>query len=181
MRANRQKVGLLAVLALAWASVALAQTGDTDWRSYSMSQDGKDAQFFDAAGVVRRPNGHVEVWTKQLSQADMVRAANAKSTRPKILALAQQILARRPQPETADDPNAQNGVAVMEAVADVGDIQPLSRALFELDCVNRRGRALSVYGVFEGKPLDPSTASHWPPIPPETTMAYLLKVLCKHQ
>jgi hypothetical protein len=171
-------VGLAALLAFVGASSVLAQTGDTDWRSYGVTQDGKEAMFFDAAGVVRWPDGHVEVWTKQLSQDDMVRAANAKSTRPKILALAQQILARRPQPETADDPNAQNGVAVMEAAADVGDIQPLSRALFELDCVNRRARPLSVYGVFHGKRLDPSVAGHWAPIPPETAVAYLLKVLC---
>jgi hypothetical protein len=126
---------------------------------------------------VHRPDGHVEVWTKQLSQADIERAGLAESTRPKIFALAQQILASRQQPGT--DPKVQNGVALMEAAADVGGIQPLSRALFELDCVNRRGRALSVYGVLDGKLLDPTTPGDWAPIPPETPPAYLLKVLCR--
>ena len=168
---------LFALLALAGIG-AYAQTGDTDWRSYGLRQDGKDEVFFDAAGVVRRPNGHVEVWTKQLSVADIKRAVSADSTRRKIAELAQQIMASRQQPVTSPT-EVQTGIAIMEAAADVGGIQPLSRALFELDCVNRRGRALSVYGVFEGKLLDPSTAGDWAPIPPETPMAYLLKVLCK--
>lgn len=151
---------IITALALAWAAGALAQTGDTDWRSYGVSQNGKDEAFFDAAGVVRRPNGHVEVWTKELSLADITRAASAESTRPKILELAQQILASRQQPGTSST-EARTGVAIMEAAANVGGIEPVSRTLFELDCANRRMRILSVHAMFEGKPLNPLTVSDW--------------------
>jgi hypothetical protein len=66
-----------------------------------------------------------------------------------------------------------------EAVANIGDVEPTMRTLFELDCGNRLIRAVSAYGVFEGKQISRNTPSEWAHIPPETGSANLLKALCK--
>lgn len=62
---------VLLIAALGGVSGAYAQTSDADWQMYSGVNLGKNMggelrSFFDAAGVNRRNDGHVEVWTKSL-------------------------------------------------------------------------------------------------------------------
>jgi hypothetical protein len=97
MMAIALRGGLVALLALAWASGAYAQSGNADWQMYGKSNldkaHGGELLFFDAAGVVRRSDGHVEAWTKALPWDELkIQPANDQMTkkfldfsRPKVL------------------------------------------------------------------------------------------------
>jgi hypothetical protein len=58
------------LLLLCAASNALAQADNVDWKLYGWA-DKSEHCFYEAIGATRRPEGHVRVWTKCLSQDSM--------------------------------------------------------------------------------------------------------------
>jgi hypothetical protein len=189
---TRSKVGLRAVLTLACASIAYAQSGDTDWRLYGGADLGKDGGeqklFFDAAGIIRRGDGHIEVWTKALPQKALDRADKPGSaTQKKIVDSAVHKMMTGYVPPSLivlgleKDQNALTNVMAEEAAANVGSIGPSTQILYELDCTNRLMRELSIHVNINGKLEIRETPREWSHTPPETAGATLLKILCRQQ
>jgi hypothetical protein len=179
-------------LALTGASGVCAQTGDTDWQMYGAADfgkmGGKQRQFFDAAGVIRRNNGHVEVWTKSLSEKDMDRVQrDGSDLQTKIVARAayQKLHGYRPPLSVAlkrDDDGTVVQIIMDEATANMSAVEPTVRILYDVDCPNRLFRALSMQLTVNGNPQDKETPSEWKHVAPETSVANLLKLLCaQHQ
>jgi hypothetical protein len=189
-RVTRPKVGLLAVLTLASASGAYAQSGEADWQMYGRSglastgivdqTHGDNLLFFDAAGIVHRRDGHIEVWTKALPRKELeAQPANEQMTK-KFIDFTKQKIANGYVPPlfsvTELDANGRLYVLAQEAAANMAGIVPTLQILYELDCTNRVLRALSLHA--RGYPSD-DTASEWMHEPPESPGATLIKILCK--
>lgn len=185
----RQRVDLLAVLALTCASGADAQSGDADWQMYggvtlSKEMGGEQRSFFDAAGVVRRSDGHIEVWTKSLSVKDMDRVQGKPGDlRTKIInrVLDKQTHGYLPPFSVATSPNDKNShlqTSMDEVTADMADIEPSARIMYELDCSNRLLRELSIQLTHNGKSQYVEKPADWKHVPPETSGFMLLKLLC---
>lgn len=187
MTENRR---LIALLAFAGISGAYGQTGDTDWQEFGTEDFGKGGHlgvvvlFFDAAGVIRRDNGHVEVWTKGLSQKALVRARNNPGSRVdrKIIdhATGKKVQKYRPPLSTVhelDDDKVME-LLIDEAEANVADIVPKMKTLYELDCPNRLLRALSTAILLDGEPHYQETPREWRHVAPESSASNLLKFVC---
>ena len=149
---------LWTLLALAGMSGAYAQTSDTDWRDYGAADFGKNGgslvMFFDAAGVIHRSNGRVEVWTKGLPRKAIDRLLSPSSTmHKKIFDVAEHRVTVGDRPPISTiidlDKNELTLVLVSEAAANVGSIEATERILYELDCPNRMSRELSAMIVLE--------------------------------
>ncbi len=151
MSLTRPKVGLLAALTLACASGTDAQSGDADWQMYGKSAfastgvvdktHGDDLLFFDAAGIVRRSDGHIEVWIKALPLKDLeTQPANEQMTK-KFIDFSKHKVANGyvPPLSTLTELDAKERAFVMlnEAAANLAGIEPTAQMLFELDCNNR--------------------------------------------
>jgi hypothetical protein len=169
---------------LLFASAAYAQSGDADWQMYGKSSLDKahdgEILFFDAAGILRRRDGHIEVWTKALPVTELRgQPANEQMTKTFIDFSKRKVANGYVPPLTAiDGLDAQESSFVMmyEAAANLADIKPTVQILFELDCTNRVMRSLSVHAR---NYLPDDTASEWQHEPPGTTGALLIKLLCK--
>lgn len=186
----RTTVGLAALLALAGMSGAYAQSGDSDWQEFGTEDFGKGGQlgvvvlFFDAAGAIRRENGHVEVWTKGLSQKALVRARNNPGSRvdKKIIdqVTDKKVQKYRPPLSTVrelDDDRVME-LLIDEAEANVAGIVPKIKTLYELDCQNRLLRALSTAILLDGEPHYRETPMEWSHVAPESSASNLLRFVC---
>ncbi len=65
-----------------------------------------------------------------------------------------------------------------EQIADIANIQPDARILYEIDCADQKVRQLSTYIKISGKELFKDT-SDWKYALPETNLARLSKILCQ--
>jgi hypothetical protein len=173
--------GLVAMLALAGTSVVYAQSGETNWQQYGWSRLGtlNVILFFDAAGIIRRDNGHVQVWTKALSAAALDHAIN---TDRKIFESAKQKVVQRYRPPITAvmelDSEKRTQVILDETAANFGSIEAANRVLYELDCTNRLLRELSIRLLVNGKLRSKDTPIEWRHVSPETVAADLLKLAC---
>jgi hypothetical protein len=177
------------VLALASASGAYAQSG-ADWQMYGTGSfastglvdkaHGDTVLFFDAAGAVRRSDGHIEVWMKALPLTELRAQPAGEQMTKRFIDFSKQKLTGGyvPPLSTVVELDAEQRAFVMlnEAAANLADIKPTVQILFELDCTNRVLRALSMH--LRNHPSD-DTASEWQHSPPETPGATLIKILCK--
>src|SRR5690242_20309120 len=81
----RSALGVILIVALAYISGATyAQSRGSEWKMYGAvnfgTAGGEQRLFFDAASVVRRNMGHVEVWTNTLSQEALDDAEASRSS-----------------------------------------------------------------------------------------------------
>jgi hypothetical protein len=187
VRLIMKTVALVALLALAGVSAADAQTGDTDWKQYGAADFGKNGgllvMFFDAAGLIHRSNGHVEVWTKGLSRKAIDRALSASSPmHKKIFDVAEHRITAMDRPLLSTivelDKYQMADVLMNEVAANVANIDATERIMYELDCPNRMVRELSGMFVLDGKPGSQDTPQEWKHISPETAVATLFKLIC---
>lgn len=181
---------LALMLALTATSGAAAQTEDTDWQMYgtrALSKDmgGEQRTFFDAAGVVRRNDGHIEVWIKSLPVKELDRVQGRPSDlRTKIIDRVydkQYHHGYRPPAAVAmgtDDKGVLLEITMDEVTADMAGIQPSARLLYELDCPNRLMRPLSVELTHNGKLQAVNISFKWEHLAPETADALLFKLVC---
>jgi hypothetical protein len=172
---------------LAFTGSVHAQSRGADWKMYGAADLGKmggeQRSFFDAAGVIRRDNGHVEVWTKTLSRKALDRAeSNASGAHKKIIAAAvgKKLAGYLPPLSTVGelDDDTATQITADEAAADLGGIEPTMQILYELDCPNRLFREISLHVFLNGKLGTKETPSEWQHVPPETAAANLFKILC---
>lgn len=183
---TRTTARLVALLALAGAS-AYAQTGDPAWKQYGAADFGKNGGllvlFFDAAGLIHRSNGNVEVWTKGLPRKAIERALSASSPmHKKIFDVAEHRITAMDRPLLSTsvelDKYQMADVLINEVAANVANIDATERIMYELDCPNRMVRELSEMFVIDGKPGSQDTPQEWKHISPETAVATLFKLIC---
>jgi hypothetical protein len=187
----RTALGVTLMLALACISgTTYAQSGGSDWKMYGAvnfgTAGGEQRLFFDAASVVRRNLGHVEVWTNTLSREALVDAETGKSSlHEKIVdsAAEKKIGGYRPPLARVNelDDNTATQIIADETAADLAGIEPTLQILYELDCPNRLVKDLTVHLFVNGKPQTKETPSEWKHVPPEGSAANLLKILCPRQ
>lgn len=175
---------LATVLLLSGACHASAQSIDVDWKFFGGTDiDGKsEYQFYDSKSIVRRPDGHVEVWTKGLPESQLNRITNAKSVDKAFVdRVAMKVLkGYEPPISTAVDLKHDQAIEIMmdEDIADTARIEPMMRMLSELDCTGHSIRWLSLSGTRHGKSFFSNTPGEWMRVAPETSAAWLLKIIC---
>jgi hypothetical protein len=179
----RNPFPLLALVALGGLSVSYAQELDTDWQAYGTAKldDGLSLLFFDAAGVVRHANGHADVWTKGLPQGALTRALAAEPKGDdKILEFLKQRAARGYEPPLLRLVDTRRDLVMgYEAAANVSGVQPSVKAMFELDCVNRLYRLLSLrFFIGANAGLHDESPSEWRHVSPETPESHLVQIIC---
>jgi hypothetical protein len=181
-------LGLSALtLGLTTISCAYAQGADADWKMYGTfdlaNVGGMQDVFFDAANVVRKDGGQVEVWTKTLSVKALKSFDSAPaSLHQKVAETAVQKLRAGYRPPiskmTELDDGATTAIIALEVIADLAVIEPTTRILYEFDCPNRLVRELSTHVLFDGKLQTQDTPAAWKHVAPETLIAELLKIVC---
>jgi hypothetical protein len=129
--------------------------------------------FFDAKSVIQESGGQVRVWTKCLVSKE---TESVELDKTNVEKGAQKIANGYVPPIITIGVMKFNQiveVVVAEEIANLGNIKPIARILWEFNCVEQRERRLSTYEGFSRKPSD------WDYIAPETNMAYLHKILCR--
>ena len=128
---------------------AIGQTTSPDWKYYgaaSLRNGETQATFYDSQGVIRRPNGHIEVWTKGVRQRDVQRIE--KEDKKYLNRVGDKLSAGyRPPYATVVkvDEDLQITLAVLEDIANNAQVSPSMRMLIEIDCTGRMDRWLSRY------------------------------------
>ena len=163
-----------------------AQTASVDWKLYGAGafEPGRySACFYDANGIVRRPDGHLRVWTKCLLQSDIDSIDIEKDFGGQIARnTARKFIDNyRPPITTIEVPHGDQLLNFMlsEEAANIADIEPNSRIFYELNCAEQVLRGLSIYvRTANGRGGSLDKPSEWHYIPPEGNGARLLKLLC---
>lgn len=175
---SKQKhVGALACLlfaVVAGVSAALARELEVDWKLYGgvSTDDGHTECFYDAKGVILVPDTHIRVCIKNDFEGKIL-----KNTTEKML---QHYVPPVSAVETANADQVMD-IVRYEETANIGDIEPDSRILYELNCPERMVRELSIYVRANGKSGSVNKPSDWKFVPPEGNGARLLKILCPLQ
>jgi hypothetical protein len=180
---------LLALIAPMMIAVALhgtdAKASDADWKLYGTStvHGYEDLCFFDMKGAVEGADKRIKVWTKCLHKEAMDAIDIKKDFDGKIMDnAARKVLARYIPPiALVEDVNFDQATSfvMFEEIADVANVQPAARILYELDCSQQMLRELSIEIDADGKSGSKHTANEWKYVPPETNGARLLKILCE--
>ena len=179
-------------------STATHAAGPANWSLYGFSGgkgDASDADglFFDASGVTRRPDGHVEVWSNSLSVKQLRRVV--ESTTPKNLTEAMQneymrlvaerqirgerLLLESLANEKMDE-DGRTGFMMFEAIANKGSVEPHMRVLYEIDCANDMFCYLSLEArKADGSVSGTSTPGDWNRIVPKSMLSRLSILACK--
>jgi hypothetical protein len=175
----------LAVVASAVVgTTASAFAQDVDWKMYGSASVGAPSIcFFDNKSVSHTTDSHIRVWTKCLPRQDLG-GDFTKTERGKTIIenAARKMIQGYVPPIIAIvrvmDFDQSADVIATEEVANLGDIEPMSRMLFELNCPERMDRRLSTYLNVKGRTVFEDKPSAWQYIAPETNVAYLHKILC---
>jgi hypothetical protein len=178
---------ILTYLFIATASTAasFAQELDVDWKLYGGAKIGgvDDACFYDAKGVAQGPENHLRVWTKCIGIQSLNDVDTKNGPNQKIIENAAQKIAHGYVPPiiVAGSVEFQSipDITAMEEIADIANIQPHGRILYEIDCANQMLRELSIAIQVGGKTGSSSKPGDWKYISPETNAATLSKILCR--
>jgi hypothetical protein len=175
---NNKRAPLLACMLI--PAGLFAQSPDVDWHFFGGTKiHGKAVdQFYDGKSLVKRPGGHIEVWTKGLPQSQIDARRLDKASTDRIA--GKMITGYMPPIALVVDLNQdqQSQILIEEDIANGAQIQPTMRMLGELDCAGHLVRWLSIYAVDDGKETFSNTPSEWMHVAPETSGAMLLKILC---
>jgi hypothetical protein len=182
MRANG--VCTLAALLLAFAGVSAvgADELDVDWKLYGTATIAANnyACFYDAKGVVQQPEGHLRVWTKCIAKRVM---NSNEATTKKIIESAAQKIERGYVPPLIAIGKVQfqeiAGIVGMEEAANLGNLEPQSKILYEFDCSKQMLRELSITLDIADKKSFQNKPGDWRYIAPETNGANLSHFLCR--
>jgi hypothetical protein len=175
------------LVSVAHRSVVQARAVSQDWKFYGgvSSPNGQSWCFYDARSIAREPAGLVRVAAKCLPQTDMddidigtdfggaiarnvARKRHAHYMPPYALA------------ESLDRAQAAD-IARLEETADVADVEPRVRILYELDCTRHQARQLSLYVKVNGKVRTVDKPADWKPISPKENSIRLSRILCRPQ
>lgn len=185
---------LLALVLACGTAQAVQPTPKWILYAYAEIQKAGEFEFFDIAGLKRKPAGHVEVWTKGVSRSALERFINNPSppkpgTDPSydgIVSTVAKRLRNRDEllyesvstaPVTPDDRLA---YMTFEALADAATIQPVNSMLWELDCDNDMARTLEISFFKANGDVDSSHGpGAWVHTSPESNNARLAALVCK--
>jgi hypothetical protein len=201
-----KKYLLAAVAALALGGSAYAQSADpastpapaqsnvasmqddVDWKVFGGGGSRVPSVcFFDQKSLNVANDGHVRVWTKCLPSKD-VNSIDENSDRGKKLIEAAGLESFRggSPPVVASGIMKSDdamGVILQEQVANLNDISPVTRTLYELNCSDKVARVLDGELYENGKMIDSggpgAKPTAWFYTVPETNGTYLQKILCK--
>jgi hypothetical protein len=184
-----KRVGILACILFIGVGVqaGLAQALSVDWKFYGGASVMEDSEycFYDAEGVAPKPDAHILVWTKCLPQKDIEAIDIEKEFDGRILKNSAEKVAHYYVPPIATieniDVNQRMAVTQYEETANISNIQPRARILYEFNCSERMLRELSIYVQANGKIGSRDKPNDWRHIPPEGNGASLLKILCQRR
>jgi len=173
------RTALVACLLVASSGVS-AQSQSVHWWWFGADQDASN--FLAAADIQPNAAGHLEVWTKVLT-AKQINVAGDKALKNKerlnriaVAKIASATPVSRVK-ELTDE--ALTEVALEEEVANHSpEVQPVSQALWEIDCSGRMMRTLSIIQRKNGQTHSTSQAGDWIHIPPESMGFDLLAIVC---
>lgn len=179
----------VAIFALVVASQLCSRTSNADspdWKYYGTSTSEKDNPievYYDAKGLKRRRDGHVEVWMKGLAVAQVNRSLDRGKDNEAMIKIAATMLLDGyvPPYSRLKQLNQDQYLTVVtgEVAANQAAIQPEIRALYEIDCSAEMMRLLSIELFVDGSPRPTGEISHdWSHVPPETTGHNLLELVC---
>jgi hypothetical protein len=146
--------------------------------------------FFDVKGARQLPNHHVIVWTKGLDQAEVdgfadkndvaLMDAMAKRVQENYVPPLAQLTGAQP------DKNRKSYLSFVywETVADTKDLQPVTRVLYEIDCVEQttRSNAMQIWALdSKDNPISTEDPGAWEHAAPESNSGYLVAMLCKRR
>jgi len=162
---------------------AFAQLIDADWKYYAGGDlDGKGlGLFYDAKGLWRHPDGHIEVWSKVLFDTDIERVSLGPTSDAIASRVERKVAAGYVPPYSAVeklDKLASFSYAVAEDVADTGNIEPDSETLVEIDCGARLRRTLSIHDLHRPSAGAKDTPGEWHHVAPGTFAGALDSILC---
>jgi hypothetical protein len=174
-----QRAGL--AIFLLSASLAASAQNQNQWSVFGTKQE--NTLFFAAGDVQRNADGHLQVWTKELSEkqidAAVEKAGKDKDAGARITWTA--VAGSRPPISQVRkmSPDEILSVVIEEDVANNSpEVQPLSQALFEVDCSGRMMRILSSIAYKNGQTRSSNRPSEWMHVPPDSNGSNLLAMLC---
>jgi hypothetical protein len=181
-----KRFGILTCASLVGLMTAAAwgQTPSVDWKFYGggPSDDGQTVCFYDAKGVTRMPDKHIRVWIKCVLQKELDAVDIQKDYDGKIVELAAQKVVEKYIPPIASvetiDQDQTVTIIGYEQIADVANIEPRARIFYEINCVDKMERELSIFIQGGGKTGFIDKPRDWQYLPPEGNGARLLKILC---
>lgn len=174
-------------------AAASTQSHGLDWKFYGIGEfEGAGVVLlYDAQSIVTRLDGDIEVWTKIFSIKSITDETATEDKTKRDERRQRELQAVRDgkvpyivvighEPSSSKTLGVQDGMmlASFQDVADTGEIEPVAKVLYELDCQDRKYRALSTL-------LSDGTSSHepapWRHVSPESQGADLLKMVCPHR
>jgi hypothetical protein len=168
------------------ASTLHAQQPASDWRMIGETKD--EAVFYDASGMRKLPNGHLEVWLKALPLKAIIKAYEQRDKERRDRAVRKLVSGYVP-PVWLDKPpmwfekktnrDQITDAVVFEEVANEAAIEPSMRLLVEVDCPNRLTRNLSAWFNLDGKVESSEKPGEWEHIAPETNINRLHMDACR--
>lgn len=174
----------VAIIALSIATAAMAEDLDVDWILYGSGVVGgrQSACFYDRNGLTWLSGTIARVWAKCLPMADIEHIDIEKDFDGRILNLAAGKLANNYIPPAASyqtmDLDAIISTIQLEITADIAEVEPVIRIFYELDCINKTYRELSIEVHKDGRYGFVDKPSNWKHTPPETNVARLSKLIC---
>jgi len=172
------------LLFIALMGATSAQAADVDWKLYGGATIDQKAEvcFYDANGVTWKSDKLFRVWTKCLLRADILKVDTKKGPGKAIIDESAKRVAHHYVPPIATVENAVADLLVdytfFEVVADLGNLEPTGRMLYEIDCSEDKVRWLSLFIQRNGAQYNKNTPGDWEYIAPETNVARLAKLLC---
>ena len=168
------------VIVAAVSIVLLSGAGSSDWKYWGASGDatGKFQNFFEKNGIERLPGGHIKVWTKALDW----NAVEKHKPSPIEMHQAVDRIGHYYFPELAKaqtlSKDQMMDSVLLEAVANGGSILPRLQTLFEIDCVGKMSRPLSIISNNNGRIQSSDKEGEWMHTAPDSSFSILAKILC---
>jgi hypothetical protein len=164
---------ILAALAVISLTTTAGAAKASNWFMFGSQGSGpqEELDFYDAATVVNN-NGHVRVWTKFLSKLE-VDEINPNSR------IGKQVMSFAAAKLNEYSPNVRNAnfdaIIYNDAVADLSNITPRFKILYDIDCTNN---TISILQTMEPN----GAATGWGPgftyLAPDTVGASLKQLVC---
>ena len=158
----------------------MAQTLSVDWKFYGGAPiDGDTLCFYEAKGVLQRPDGHLRVWTKCLLLKELDNINFESDLGKKVIENSARKVYKYyiPPVNIVQDIDFNQMLAIVryEETANISYIQSRAQIFYELNCSERMLQELSI-DILGSAPRN--KASEWGFVPPEGNAARLLKILC---
>jgi hypothetical protein len=159
-----------------------------NWKYAGIASLEKDSPhalaFFDADNIQYLPNGDVTVWVKTIDASEINRRVAGekelakKATEKMAKSYYPPYFMLNPDPDPGIDTYIE--MIEWEEAANVSDIRPRARILYEINCRERRIQTLSaVTYKSDGTTTFTSDFDKWSDIVPESTGDTLRRIVCK--